>query len=97
MEATGFQILKYYVLIVILIKVAMFRRAMHSVLTGTCLALLMNCNSGIKNFQEDAFKPYIAEFSRFGNMADKSIPPRVLNVGVIFGKVEAQNYAQYNM
>lgn len=62
---------------------------------GTCLALLMNCQSSITNYQDPEFKPYIQEFSRYGAMASKSIPPRVQNISIIFGYVEDFAYAWY--
>lgn len=71
----------------------MFRRVMKPILMGTCLALLMNCQSAINNYQDPEFAQYVAEFSRYGKMASQAIPPRVQNVSVIFGKVDENAYA----
>ena len=71
----------------------MIRRAMYSITMGTCLAILMNCASSLTNYQEDTFKPYISEFTRFATMADKNLPSRIKNMGFVFGNAGAGNYA----
>ncbi len=74
----------------------MGRRIMNCILTGTCLAFLMNCQSSLNNFQDPTFKPYISEFTRISKLAGRNLDAEVSNIGVIFGDVTDKNYAWYD-